>query len=1358
MKVVSVVDVTTPGVTAPGVTPDPKNVNPITLLTNRKNALEQIDKACKSIEATLENIQFQKLDFGETQILDTFYNADVVIVDMTIATQQSSLFYHVGVRQSMGMKYNVVIANDTDPELTVSLRLSCGPGVVFFPYTKDASGVIIVQDGTVAYTDVCVHPETGPSLLNKLKKFLSDVDDESVTHLKERFLADLRKARDNYKGEDLVKALHGMKRRLDDPQLLSVDVVVNLLISFREIQDYNSMVKLVEDLDTIPNLKISCTVAVQNLYAFALNRRNKNGDRTKALSVILKVIETTENPVPDLLCLAGRIYKDKFVEADYEDKSALENAIVWYRKGFEIQPNEYAGINLATLLVISGKEFSTCSELKRIGLKLNNLIGKKGSLQTLTDYWDVATFFEISVLAQDYGKAVQAAECMFKLEPPYWYLKSTLGNIQLINKFRKPSTHTNQETQLFNFWMEFFMEATKSEVSPLWYPVLILEPNKVFVPSYLQVNMDEDNKSVHIYNVCRSEKLQHEWVFPVPAIKGVSLYKRDVRAVFLYVVDNSDDFHIFFSSEMQRQLFYDDMCKLIKEHQRGFEAELEERDNIELLKTLQSDFLILPTIYEYETDEKGNRVVLGRGSYGVVYAARDNRTQVKVAVKEVPEKFHEEVQPLHEEIKLHSRLSNKNIVKYLGSLSEDGFFKIFMEQVPGGSLSQLLSSKWGPLKDNEPTIAFYTKQILDGLKYLHDNRIVHRDIKGDNVLVNTYSGILKISDFGTSKRLAGINPCAETFAGTMQYMAPEVIDRGMRGYGPPADIWSLGCTVIEMATGKPPFIELGSAEAAMFKVGFYKMHPEIPDSLSDIAKDFLLKCFAPEPEKRFTAQQLLEHPFIKETLAPKKKRKKMTEVEYLRSTSVPASSIASRRTDMTMKLKLPQKSGPASVVARNTIGFSGSMENILDDIDTVQEERTGQKGHNRSQSVHTFGGLDYDTRPKSFRKRAESDGTLVHAEATESFQETAKRSRSPSPTLTSPGPQSPTLGFSISMNEVIQDSDGTHSGTGSHDSQSREGFYMLRKDSERRTTLVLMLSKESDFQRVVETWMELIHRDATISHPKLGKEHLSVLLKALTEYIRDQNSLVIKDALDEVKMKLEYDHTALMELQLALYVFQEAVSINMRLRDIQPHWMFALDNLLRNATQAAITVLSPELGANLAGDADDRDMGTSGVPSTTSGKSATGVYRKSVNMEIRNQLESSEDENLTLLQQLLEVQRAYNELLKKSITEKKLQMEVLQQALSGQGIIGASSSGSTPVTPAVVINEPPDEQLIQWLRQCRIDSGSIDQILNEQYTLDDLLEYVTLEQLQRLNIKGGIVCRIWRAIQAHRAKHKKVKR
>ncbi|XP_052834363.1 mitogen-activated protein kinase kinase kinase 15 [Octopus bimaculoides] len=507
-------------------------------------------------------------------------------------------------------------------------------------------------------------------------------------------------------------------------------------------------------------------------------------------------------------------------------------------------------------------------ELKKIGFTLNHLIGQKGGFESLADYWDVATFFEMSVLGENYAKVSQAAMCMFRLNPPNWYLKSTIGNIKLISKFRKsepdPSNYSKSEMTQFHFWMEFFVDAVEEVVTFVQFPCLVLEPNRVFLPSYIQVNNNDERKNVHLWNIKDQDGKQGgEWTFEVDTIKKISLYKRDSRAILLYV-QNSDDFHIYFSSAVQATRFYNLMCEMVDNENQV--TDTEEPDGC----------------YEYEYDDKNRKIVLGRGSFGVVYAARNRNTQVRIAVKEVPEKNLEEVQPLHEEIKLHSHLSHKNIVKYLGSVSEDGFFKIFMEQVPGGSLSQLLRSKWGPLKDAETTIVFYTKQILEGLKYLHDNKIVHRDIKGDNVLVNTYSGVLKISDFGTSKRLAGINRNANTLAGTMQYMAPEVIDKGVRGYGPPADVWSFGCTVIEMATGKLPFNELGVPQAAMFKVGFYKIHPEIPESMSDQAKLFIGRCFVADPEKRATCDELRKHQF----LVTSKKKKSTSEVDYNRSTSV----------------------------------------------------------------------------------------------------------------------------------------------------------------------------------------------------------------------------------------------------------------------------------------------------------------------------------------------------------------------------------------------------------------------------------------------------------------------------------------
>ncbi|XP_062510707.1 mitogen-activated protein kinase kinase kinase 15-like [Corticium candelabrum] len=779
------------------------------------------------------------------------------------------------------MLHNIVTFLDKDEEETLALlKLSCTT-YKFVPY-------YVLEDGSVIATEV-QHgggkqngTRTGVPLVRKFRRMLQEMDVAARKQHKEYFLSALRKARENSKGEELKEELGRIKKMMDeDPRLYSGDIIVQLLLTYRDMQDYDAMVNLVEQL---PVDEQTQKAAVQQHYAFALNRRKNEGDREKALAILKEVLKKKENHVPDLLCLCGRIYKDIFVESEYGDQESLENAIVWYRQGFDVQPNVYAGINLATLLVISGKQFNKSTELQRIGITLNNLLGKKGSLESLQDYWDVATFFEISVLAEDYSKACAAAECMFKMKPPVWYLKSTLGNINLINSLRKDETeNVSQEKTGFDFWMDFFVEATVETTAAVRFPVLVLEPSKIYVPSYVVVHTDTDEKSIELCHVCwpqSLEKFPHNWKFSADSIKSVSLYKREERCLFLYVQENSDDFQVFFPSIAHRQRFHELSMRIVDLEEVGQDIDQEEEG--------------FP--YEYEYDEKTNeRVILGRGTFGVVYAGFHSSTKQRLAIKEVPEKDKSDVQPLHEEIRLHQQLHNNNIVRYLGSRSEDGFFKIFMERVPGGSLASLLKKHWGPLKNDEKIIRHYTRQIVAGLNYLHNQKIVHRDIKGDNVLVNTYSGVVKISDFGTSKRLSGINPSSASFTGTMQFMAPEVIDAGQRGYGMKADIWSLGCTVIEMATGLPPFFELGSPHAAVFKVGFHKIHPDIPEEMSEDAKSFLKRCFDPNPGTRASAVELLQHPFlaVKRTKSGDSKKRPnsvattLPEDRYQRSYSTP---------------------------------------------------------------------------------------------------------------------------------------------------------------------------------------------------------------------------------------------------------------------------------------------------------------------------------------------------------------------------------------------------------------------------------------------------------------------------------------
>ncbi|XP_009698345.1 PREDICTED: mitogen-activated protein kinase kinase kinase 19 [Cariama cristata] len=260
--------------------------------------------------------------------------------------------------------------------------------------------------------------------------------------------------------------------------------------------------------------------------------------------------------------------------------------------------------------------------------------------------------------------------------------------------------------------------------------------------------------------------------------------------------------------------------------------------------------------------------VLGKGAYGTVYCGLTSQGQliaVKQVVLDTSDQFttEKEYQKFHEEVDLLKTLKHVNIVTYLGTCLEDNILSIFMEFVPGGSISSIIN-RFGPLP--EIVLCKYTKQILQGVAYLHDNCVVHRDIKGNNVMLMP-NGIVKLIDFGCARRLAWVSlsgtqsEMLKSVHGTPYWMAPEVINES--GYGRKSDIWSVGCTIFEMATGTPPLASMDRI-AAMFYIGAHRgLMPSLPDRFSGTAVDFVRACLTRDQHERPSALQLLDHPFVK---------------------------------------------------------------------------------------------------------------------------------------------------------------------------------------------------------------------------------------------------------------------------------------------------------------------------------------------------------------------------------------------------------------------------------------------------------------------------------------------------------------
>lgn len=306
---------------------------------------------------------------------------------------------------------------------------------------------------------------------------------------------------------------------------------------------------------------------------------------------------------------------------------------------------------------------------------------------------------------------------------------------------------------------------------------------------------------------------------------------------------------------------------------------LDESDaNAELLTYLSSNFQKMSFRWQ-----QGR--FIGGGSFGSVYAAVNMDTGSVMAVKEIrmqdPQSMKQVLKAIRDEMTVLEMLKHPNIVHYYGvEVHRDRVF-IFMEYCQGGSLARLL--EYGRIED-EKVIQVYTMQMLEGLAYLHHMGVVHRDVKPENILLD-HLGVIKFVDFGAAKVIAkggrtrqqrgivtigtasisgeGGGTKLNSMIGTPMYMSPEVITGSSQGWQSSIDIWSLGCCVLEMATGRRPWANLDNEWAIMYHIAAGHL-PQLPspDQMSEAGQAFLIRTLQRDPTLRPGAVDLLDDPWI----------------------------------------------------------------------------------------------------------------------------------------------------------------------------------------------------------------------------------------------------------------------------------------------------------------------------------------------------------------------------------------------------------------------------------------------------------------------------------------------------------------
>lgn len=256
--------------------------------------------------------------------------------------------------------------------------------------------------------------------------------------------------------------------------------------------------------------------------------------------------------------------------------------------------------------------------------------------------------------------------------------------------------------------------------------------------------------------------------------------------------------------------------------------------------------------------------VIGHGNFGTVWKAKQITTENLVAVKifHVIENDSRQLESLKKEISFLKSCNHEYIVKFLGSFYCRPELWISMEFCETSIHSLMKKMKTGLA---EQQIRVIMKHALRALSYLHFNKKIHRDIKADNILL-TRDGKAKLADLGVAAQLSGTLDKRHTTTGSPYWMAPEMLTESV--YNNSVDIWALGITAIECAEMRPPLFDYIPCRA-MYLIGDKNTPPPTlskPDNFSENLNSFVNSCLIRNPEQRWTAKELLDHPFIKGSL------------------------------------------------------------------------------------------------------------------------------------------------------------------------------------------------------------------------------------------------------------------------------------------------------------------------------------------------------------------------------------------------------------------------------------------------------------------------------------------------------------